>query len=198
MPPEPLSSASSPTLPPGISRRGFLRDVTGGAAMIAVASVLPPGRARDYPQAAQDGARLYALSARQYATARAAAEALLVEVPVPASRVAERIDREVALVGDPVRSDVRTVLTVLDHATILGGHLRPFTALSPAERRDYMRGWATSRFDLRRAVFQATRAFVYFYAYIDDATRRITGFEGPWPERFPGIPATPVDFGEVT
>lgn len=184
-------------LPPGISRRGFLRQISGGTAAITIASLMPE-RAAAYRQAEQDGVRLYALSSEQYATAVAAGEALLADVPVPASRVAERIDREIALAGEPVRSDVRTVLTVLQHGTLLGGHaFRRFTQLSPAERLTYLQGWGTSRFTLRRAVYQATRSFIYFYAYSDDATRPLTGFEGPWPERF-SIPATPVDFGEVS
>ncbi len=185
-------------LPPGIDRRGFLRLGAAGAAAAWLLAALPEGAAAAYPEAAQDGLTLYALSPRQYATARAAAEALLVDVPVAPATVASRIDRQIALVGDPVRSDVRTVLNVLERGTILGGHLfRPFTRLDAPARLAYLRGWGTSRFKLRRAVFQATRAFVYFYAYIDPATRPITGFEGPWPERM-NIPARPVDFGPVT
>jgi hypothetical protein len=182
------------TLPPGIDRRGFLRTATGGAAVIALASLIPTGCAADYPEG--EGAALKVLSPKEFAVALAAAEALLVGVPVPAEKVARRIDHELALAGDPVRGDVKLVLTLLEHLTPLGGRLKRFTALDPAARLRYLHGWRESRFNLRRGAFQAIKAFVYFYAYADDATRPHTGFTGPWPERFK-IPATPVDFGEV-
>lgn len=161
-----------------------------------MASLIPAGCASDYPQADADGVHLYALTPKEYAVARAAAEALLVGVPVAPGDVARTMDRELALVGDPVRADLKTVLTLLEHATPLGGRLRRFTSLDPEERRAYLATWMHSRFNLRRAVYQATRAAVYFYAYMRPSTRSITAFEGPWPERF-RIPAYPVDFGEI-
>lgn len=188
--------ADHPALPPGIDRRGFLRTAAGGTAAIALASMIPAGCAADYPQAAQDGVELQALSPKEYAVVRAAAEAILDGVPVPPDRIAQRIDRELALAGDPILTDMKTVLTLLEHMTLLGGRLRRFTALDAEDRVAYLHTWARSRFTLRRAVFQATRAFICFFAYCDDATRPITGFTGPWRERVE-IPAYPVDFGEV-
>ncbi|HEY8483654.1 MAG TPA: twin-arginine translocation signal domain-containing protein [Longimicrobiales bacterium] len=190
------SEAVRPGLPPGVDRRGFLRTSAGGAAAVALASLFPSGCASDYPQATLDGVELVALSAKEYAVMRAAAEALLVGVPVPPSRVAARVDRVLAQVGEPVRGDMKLVLGLLEHLTILEGKFRRFTALSPEARRECLLGWGRSRFALQRGAFQAVKAFVYFFAYIDDATRPLTGFPGPWPERF-SIPARPVDFGEV-
>ncbi|MFW6079391.1 MAG: hypothetical protein ACODAE_07220, partial [Gemmatimonadota bacterium] len=166
---------SSRRLPPSIDRRGFLRSVAGGTAAIGFVSLLPAGCAADYPEAAGDGVPLRALSAKEYAVARAAAEALLVEVPVDPAAIARDIDRELALVGDPVRGDMKTVLVLIEHLTILGGRIRRFTALETADRLEILRGWGRSRFGLRRAVYQSTRAFVYFYAYARDETRSITG-----------------------
>lgn len=184
------------TLPPGMDRRGFLRTTAGGTAAIALASMIPAGCAADYPEASVDGVALEALSEKEYAVVRAAAEAILHDVPVPPERVARRIDREIAAVGDPIRGDLKTVFSLLEHLTFLGGRLRRFTALDPAERLQYLHGWSQSRFNLRRAAFQAVRSCVFFFAYHDDATRSITGFTGPWREHI-DIPAYPVDFGEV-
>ncbi|MGH7475148.1 MAG: twin-arginine translocation signal domain-containing protein [Longimicrobiales bacterium] len=185
------------SLPEDIDRRGFLRRSAGGAAALALGSLVPAGCADDYPQAQRDGVRLYALSPKEYAVARAAAESLLVDVPVAPARIAARMDQELALVGDPVRKDMKTVLGLLEHLTVLGGHVRRFTTLAPDVRLAYLRGWARSRFNLRRAAFQATRSFVYYFAYTEPATRTLTGFQGPWPERVV-IPAYPVDFGPIT
>ena len=77
-----MHSASDPLrLPPCLDRRGFLRGSVGGVAAVAVASALPAGCARDYPQSVEDGVTLRALTAKEYAVARAAAEALLAGVP---------------------------------------------------------------------------------------------------------------------
>ena len=182
--------------PATIDRRSFLRATAGGTTAIAVASLLPAGCARDYPQAENDAVELDALTPKEYAVLRAAAEAMLVGVPVEASLVARRVDRELAAVGEPVRTDMKSVLGIIQHATLLGGHLSRFTMLSPADRLAYLSGWARSRFALRRAVFQALKGFVHYFAYMDDRTRALTGFEGPWPERM-ALPVVPVDYGEI-
>lgn len=179
-----------------VDRRGFLRAAAGGTTAIAVVSLLPAGCARDYPQADADGHTLQALTEKEYAVARAAAEALLVGVPVSAAAVAAAMDRELALAGEPMRADMKTVLGLIEHATPLGGRARRFTALTPAQRRAYLDGWAGSRFNLRRAAYQALRGFVVYFAYILPETRALTGFTGPWPERVQ-IAAYPVDFGEI-
>ena len=193
-----LKSGSGPArIPPTLDRRGFLRATAGGATAVAVASLLPAGCADEYPQAQADGVALQALTPKEYAVARAAAEALLAGVPVEPASVAAAIDTNLAAVGDPIRADMKTVLTLLEHLTVLGGRFRRFTALDPEARLGYLLTWARSRFALRRAAFQAVRAFVYFFSYSQDVTRPLTGFEGTWPERGVPIPAYPVDFGEV-
>jgi hypothetical protein len=173
-----------------------LRLSAGGATAIALASFLPAGCTADYPQARGDGLELRSLTEKEYAVARAATEALLVGVPVAAATIAARIDRELALVGDPIRTDMKAVLALVEHATPLGGRLRRFTALTPEQRLRYLATWRDSRFQLRRAAYQGLKGFVYYFAYVDPATRPITGFAGPWPERVK-IAAYPVDFGDI-
>lgn len=178
-----------------LTRRGFLRGTAGGTAAVAVAALVPAGCARDYPRAGA-AAPLRALSPKEYAVARAAAEALLEGVPVQPDTVAAAIDTELAVAGEPMRSDMKTVLSLMEHGTILSLRGRRFTALTPAARRAVLDDWATSRFNLRRAAYQALRGFVLYFAYIDDATRTLTRFPGPWPGRVP-VPVHPIDFGEV-
>ncbi|HSM36788.1 MAG TPA: twin-arginine translocation signal domain-containing protein [Longimicrobiales bacterium] len=180
----------------GLDRRSFLRATAGGGAAIALASALPPGSLAAYPAALQDGARLQALSPKQYAVARAAAEALLVDVPADPGAVARSMDADLAAVGDPIRSDMRTVLTLLEHLTPLAFRFRRFTSLDVDARRAYLMTWARSRFNLRRAAFQATRGFLCFNAYLREETWGVTGFPGPWPGRIER-PVLPVDFGEI-
>src|SRR5438132_1209186 len=115
-------------------RRGFLRECAGGGAAIVVAGMLPAGCAANYPQAQTDGVELQGLTPKEYATARAAAEALLVGVPVSPGKVAHAIDREVALIGDPIQHDMKSVFMLLEHGTFLSWHISRFTSLSPAAR----------------------------------------------------------------
>lgn len=179
-----------------VSRRGFLRGVAGGTTAVAVASVLPAGCAPEYGERRADGGELQTLTPKEYAVARAAAEALLVDVPVSADAVATGIDAELALAGEPMLTDMKTVLSLMEHGPLLSFRRKRFTALSAEDRRGVLEDWATSRFNLRRAAFQALKGFIVFYAYIDDSTRPLTGFAGPWPERFE-IPAYDVDYGEI-
>jgi hypothetical protein len=179
-----------------LDRRGFLRNSAGGVAAAAFASLLPAGCARDYPQARRDGVTLASLTDKEYAITRAAAEAMLVDVPVSPAVVAAAIDAELAAAGDPMRADFKSVLGLLEHLTFLGLKRRPFTALTREQRLAYLEGWGRSRFKLRRGAYQALHGFVFFFAYIRDETRQLTGFPGPWPERV-AIPATPVDFGGI-
>lgn len=187
------ASASAPAS--RLDRRGFLRESAGGSIAVALASVLPAGCTGDYPQAAADGVRLAALTPMEYAVLRAASEAILAGVPVPPGEVAAEIDRELAAVGDPILGDMKSVLGLIEHLTVLGLYRGTFTELRPDQRLRYLDGWARSRFGIRRAAYQALRGFVAYFGYVRDETRSITGFTGPYP---PGItPPTPVDFGEV-
>ena len=162
-----------------------------------MASLLPAGCSADYPQAQSDGISLATLSPKEYAVVRAAAEALLVGVPVEAKDVAIAIDTELAAVGEPIRSDMKNVLRIIEHFTILSLHRRTFTELDPAARLRYLRGWATSRFAVRRGAFQAIRGFVQYFAYIEPATRTLTGFTGPLLEHVTVPPVRTVDYGEI-
>ena len=179
---------------PRLSRRGFLRGVAGGGAAIALARWLPGGSAA--AQAGAGGGSSGAFTPKELATLRAAAEALLMDVPVDPSGVAATMDREVALMGEPIVTDFKTVLGLLEHLTILGGRLTRFTRLSPEARLAYLEGWGTSRFNLRRAAYHAVRTLVHFYGWADASTRPITGYTGTWPETR-NLPAYPVDFGEI-
>jgi len=179
-----------------MDRRGFLRTAAGGTAAIALASLLPAGCSREYPQATGDNVTLKSLTAKEYATARAAAEAFLVGVPVTASYVASAIDAELAVAGDPMLTDFKTVLGLMEHGTLLSFKGKRFTALSIEARTRVLEDWATSRIKLRRGAFFALKNFVVYFAYAQDSTRALTGFNGPLRERL-AVPAYPVDFGGI-
>ena len=181
-------------LPPGMDRRGFLRATAGGGLAIAIVALLPGcGRSGS----AGGPGELRSLTEAEYETVRAAAEALLLGgAAVDPASIAQRIDYELWAVGGAIEEDMRTVLQLLERLTFLGRRTRRFSELEPAERLAYLHSWRDSRFNLRRASFNAVKSFVYFFAYSDPSTWRMTGFPGPWPGRF-DVPVPSVDFGEV-
>ncbi|HEX6588101.1 MAG TPA: hypothetical protein VF039_03680 [Longimicrobiales bacterium] len=181
-------------IPPGIDRRGFLRSTAGGGLAIALASLLPGcGRSAN----AQDAGDLRSLTEAEYETVRAAAEALLAGGPrVDPASIARRIDYELWAVGGAIEEDMRTVLQLLERLTFLGGRARRFSELDPQERLTYLHTWRDSRFNLRRASFNAVKSFIYFFSYSDPSTWQMTRFPGPWPGRV-NVPVPPVDFGEI-
>lgn len=187
-------ASESNQLPPGIDRRGFLRTTAGGGVALALASLLPGcGRAAD----AQGSTDLRSFTAAEFETMRAAAEALLLGgAAVDPAALAHRIDRELWLVGGAIEEDMRTVLQLLERLTFLGGRVRRFSDLDAEERLAYLHTWRDSRFNLRRASFNAVKSFVYFFAYSDPSTWAMTGFPGPWPGRV-NVPVPAVDFGEI-
>jgi len=182
-------------LPPGYDRRGFLRTTAGGGLALALASFLPGcGRAAEAFGAGDPDLR--SLTRREYDTVVAAAEALLAGVAVEPAAIARRIDYELWAVGGAIEDDMRTVLQLIERLTPLGGRVRRFSELSPAERLAYLEGWKHSRFNLRRASFNAVKSFIYFFGYSDPATWAATGFPGPWPGRVQ-VAVPRIDFGEI-
>lgn len=190
-----MSSGDGPSaLPAGMDRRGFLRSTAGGGLAIGLAALLPG--CGDAAGKGASGFDLRSLTQKEFDVARAAAEALLPGVGVDPESIAVRLDYELWAVGGAIEEDMRTVLQLLEHLTLLGGRVRRFTALDPEERLAYLESWRDSRFSVRRAAFNAIKSFVYFFAYADPATWAATGFPGPWPERF-DLAVPPVDFGEI-
>ena len=181
-------------LPPGIDRRGFLRSTSGGLLAIGVASLLP-GCSRE--AGAQGPADLRSMTTAEFETARLVAETLLEGGPaVDPAAIARRMDYELWAVGGAIEQDMRTVLQLIERLTPLGGRLRRFSDLDARERLAYLHGWRNSRFNLRRASFNAVKAFVYFFAYSDPTTWPSTRFPPPWPGRV-NVAIPRIDFGEI-
>ena len=161
---------------------------------IALAALLP---GCDRVADALGAVELRSLTASEYATVRAAAAALLRGgADIDPASIAQRIDYELWAVGGAIEEDMRTVLQLLERLTFLGGRVRRFSDLDPEERLAYLHTWRDSRFNLRRASYNAVKSFVYFFAYSDPSTWPMTGFPGPWPSRV-NVPIPAVDFGEV-
>lgn len=163
-----------------LDRRGFLR-LTG---MAAAAGLLPAGCGSppaDFAPPAD--LELRVLSPRSFATLEAAADRLL----GPGAR-AHRPERPIAaladarLAGTPAFAGlVQPALLALEFGVWpLVPKLRPFTRLDAQGREAVLRGLATARLDLSRALFQAVRSFTWLAYYTAPASHTVSRYPGPF------------------
>jgi long-chain-alcohol oxidase len=152
------------------------------------------------------------LSASQRAVLAAVCEALIPEIAraddragffafgARAARTAERVERLIAALPDPLdRTRLSVLLAGLGSPLAnlaLSGRFASLQAMDPAAREATLRGYATSSIPLRRAGFQALKrlAHVAYYCWpADDGGHpawRAAGYPGPLPQ--PAVGAAPL------
>lgn len=133
-----------------------------------------------------------ALSAREWATVAAAADATFPpggDIP-PSGTDAEvplHVDRFVAAQQPSTRLLMRLLFVLVEHATLLfpaggAGGRRRFSSLTPAQRVEVLDGWRTSSLYPRRLVFQSLRAIIGMGYFADLEVMRLLGL---LPRRIP-------------
>jgi len=141
-------------------RRGFLKKGLVGAALLAVGggTWLVTRRTRPAPAL---GGPFRVLGAEEATVVLAIANRLVPErtgFPRPLEvGVPDKVDAMVAMAHPATQKEVRQLLRLFENALtgfLLGGQLRPFTASSPWEQDERLRGWARSRITLRRSGFR--------------------------------------------
>ena len=125
------------------------------------------------------------LSAREYALVRCAAEAAFPPGgPIPLSgidaRIPEHIDRYLAALPARNRVLIRLLFVLIEHATLLfkapgWDGWRRFSALSLEQRIAVLEGWARSKIQVRRLVFQGLRAVLTMGYFACPAVLRAIG-----------------------
>lgn len=163
-------------------RRQFLARSLGGAAILAIGSVLPAG-CHPYPR---PRVALRFLTAKEYAIINQAAARILAappELPVGPEGVdvAAAVDPFLAAADRDLRGQVRLLLRVFEHGTYLFDlRRRRFTRLAPHEQDRYLEGWMRSTLGARRLAFRALKALSALGYYADPRTWPALGYEGPW------------------
>jgi len=64
---------------------------------------------------------------------------------------------------------------------------KTFTAMSPAEQDEYIRGWAESSLEIRRLAFRALKNLSMLGYYAQDSTWPGIHYSGPWAPRPPRV-----------
>jgi long-chain-alcohol oxidase len=122
------------------------------------------------------------LSPRALAALRAVA-ATLVDGGAEQADLATRVAGHVAKLPRAAdRAELGLLLTLFESRVmnlLIAGIPRPFSAMTPAQRERYLRGWATSRLPPRRKAFQALKRLVTVTHYTTPGAARTLGYPGP-------------------
>lgn len=173
---------STPT-PLRVSRRRALKATAVttlglAAAGAAIASQKPAPRAH---------AELHALTPVEHAQLSALCEALCpgepgrfpssAEVDLPAL-----VDARIAILDDETQQQLKTAIALFDNALVgalAGEGLRPFSALSAAEREQALERWRFSSVGFRRTLFKALSGLVQATYWVLPAVQEGAGYAGP-------------------
>jgi hypothetical protein len=164
-------------------RRRFLNLSLGSALLLSGLgglAWLAPGTGR-LPDAV--AGRLRCLSSQQGRTLQAAALRILDGAePAPSLDGAAAqilfIDRYLLSLAPPLRSDLRALLGLLEHAPLVRFGAR-FSRLDPAAQDQVLRGWEASRFDLLRQGLFALKSLCCLAHYQDERSFSAIGYSGP-------------------
>lgn len=180
-------------------RRGFLKKGLVGAALLAVGggTWLVTRKTRPAPSL---GGPLRALSVEEATVVLAIANRLVPErigFPRPLEvGLPGKVDAMVALAHPATQKEVRQLLRLFENALtgfLFGGQLRPFTASSPWEQDERLRGWSRSRIVLRRSGFRALKKLVYAAYFGSPETWAAIGYPGPPPVPPPVVHEPPPE-----
>ncbi|MDQ3262574.1 MAG: hypothetical protein M3Y59_02765 [Myxococcota bacterium] len=100
----------------------------------------------------------------------------------PVDRIALNADRVLTRASREVQGEVKQLLRLFENALagfLFAGHLRPFTALEPAEQDAVIRDWAHSALSLRRTGYQALRTVALASYYGANEAWPATNYPGP-------------------
>jgi hypothetical protein len=163
-----------------MSRRRFFRLGLAGGALLAAGGVLALHRGR-YELDLRTRRALRFFDAKGYRVFEAFADRML-DGCRPSARaigVAKFVDGFAAELDGALQTDLRRLLDLLEHGTLLGDGVRKFTKLSAAEQDAYLGGWEHSRLVVKRTGFAALKSLAMMGYYRDERTHAGIGYPGP-------------------
>jgi hypothetical protein len=171
--------------PPATTRRGFLRLAGATAAFTTLARI----RAVPAATVAPSGDSLFSPAERESLTQ--VVERLVDTGEAGAPRVRDTgtiasIERLLDGLPSEATAPLPWLLRAVEYAPLVFElRLARFSSLDDAGRDASLRGWAESRFALRRSAFLALRNLAFLGYYSQDATWQSIGYQGPLLPRRP-------------
>jgi hypothetical protein len=170
-----------------IGRRTFLGLAVFVGAMAAVSRLRFPPEVLAAPSPARG--TLHALSATDSRILSAVADRITFTGDPEMPRFGETgglaaIDTALLQLAPDVASQLHWGLVLFEYGPpVFDFRLSTFTGLSDADQDSYLRGWAESRYEIRRLTFRALKNLSMLGYYSQDATWKGIHYGGPWVPR---------------
>ncbi len=166
-----------------LNRRDFLRTSAFAAGLAGLAR-LQPALGAEAP--APEVPDLHVLSTDEADILSAIAERMVHsgDASMPGFRDTDAIaviDRSLRHADPALREQLGWLLWLFDWGPpVLALRMGRFRSLEPTQQDEYIRGWAESRFELRRLGFRALKNVSMLGYYTQDRTWAGIGYDGPW------------------
>lgn len=169
-------------------RRGLTRRHAMAAGVVALTGAGIWARTTGYPTMSKW--RGHVLSAKEAFVLGAAAEALLPPAPDDGfEAIAQNVDRFLVGVTDGMQREVKAMLSTVEHATVIDGHVSRFSSLTPRDREAYLM-WFGSKGGLRGQIYRGMRDLCMLGYYQQAPSWVALGYDGPWVEQGKRTPTT--------
>ena len=167
------------------SRRKFLRQTLGGAAVLSLSHLVPSGLL-DAAEVQGVASNLLFFSKREYLIFEAIAERIIGAPPPgkPGVRdigVAQRADQFLAGADPEVQDQLHQLFTVFNapfFTFLFDLRLTSFLRMSPVDKDSYILDWMTSSLGFRRTAFQALKRVSLSMFYTDSSSWKEIGYDG--------------------
>lgn len=172
-----------------LARRNFLKLGLGGSLLLAAGGGIFGWRiwSRGYDRMLAPGDTPLALSAKEFAIAKRFVQALLPgDDGFPAGDaigIPQRIDEEVWAAPPELASDLKSGLLLLEHATLWSGYSSRFTALAPAQQREYLSKLLAGDNNTLCLIAIAFKQMAHLFYYGHPAVWQRIGYDGPLVEK---------------
>ena len=170
-------------LAPATTRRGFLRLAGGAAAFTALAQLRSLPASAACAAATDPSGRFFDASETEILTLlmERITDSGLPEAPrVRDTRAVATVDALCRGLDPAISGVLPLALRLFEWGPLLfEGRLARFGSLSPAEQDASLRGWLTSRFELRRLAFLGVRNLCFMGWYSQPEVWPLIGYQGP-------------------
>jgi hypothetical protein len=167
-----------------LSRRRFLKKTALGLVALSFARVAFSSFPRAIGVSATN-AGLRFLTPKQFHVLQAICDRMVPAAEgLPGStdlKVAAHLDGFLSTMDHGIAEQIAQLLDVFEWSPLLFD-FKParFTSLTPAQRDEVLRAWATSRFEFRRTGFQALRRLSMAGYYGQEGSWKAIGYDGPY------------------
>lgn len=169
-------------------RRLLIAGGATGAALVAGSALLMRGGGDEHYRALCPGAAPQVLSLKELGVlaafcARVCPGASATDPGIGLTRVAERVDRELAFHTLQMQRDVRSALLLLEHGGLLHLEGTRFTRLGADAQDQYLQRMLTAGNALERQVVSNLKLLALFFHYCDERTWKGIHYDGPFQPR---------------